>query len=141
MKPIDEIIDSFMVYMEAVLPDLLNDLSLPDFEKYIQQPPVDPDLVTLSAYMSNGNHNESDAEETFMLQAQLPAVMNPAKHHKAIQEGIRQFDPNTVYADTLGSSYVTFYPGEVQDGAGSSFIVYEIQLMNELDDCQDDEDF
>ena len=141
MKPIEEIIDAFAIYMADTLPALLTTRDIESIESFQSYPPDDVDKRTLATYMGTGNHDEQFAGESFMMQVQLPRVLDPKAHHTEICKAIIAFDASKFNTDSLGYTYAAFYPGEIQDGGMSSFLIYEIVLEDELDDCRDDSDY
>lgn len=141
MMPIDEIFTDFMDYMSTELPGILAAVGEDDFDDYLIGPPSDVDNKQLAVYLGTCNHDEVYSSEGFMMQAQLPKVLDPIGYRKAIDKAIVNYDPSEVGANSVAFSAAAFYPGEIKDGGMSSFIVYEITITSDLDDCRDDSDY
>lgn len=141
MKPIKDTMNLFIEYMQDNLPAILLSYNLDDFGAYQVGVPFNVDELILAAYLATGTHTEDFANETFLLQAQLPRVLDPLDYHTAISKLIIQFEADTVWASSLEYTYSAFYPGEVKDGGGGSYLLYEISINGELDDCRSENNY
>lgn len=141
MIPIDEIFENVIDYMRDNLPSRLSSLGLDEIDTYLVGPPSDVDEKQLTVYLGEGDHSYMLSAENFMLQVQLPKVLDPVKYRRAVDQALVSYDATEVGADHLNFACTAFYPGEVKDGGMSSFLVYSIILENELDDCRDESNY
>lgn len=136
MKELDEILESFVTYFEEKLPPLLTVKGEVDFQKYLSAPPTKVSEKQLAFYMGAGDFSKANQKEVILVQAQLPKCMNPIKYHTEISKLFRGMNVSKVVGYTdLEYEYRGWFPGDVKDGGSSSFLLYEVTLESELDDC------
>ena len=64
---------------------------LPDFERYIDEPPFNVDDRELAVYMAEGSWDDQMETESFVLQAQLPKETRPDKYNSIIWKTLQTF--------------------------------------------------
>lgn len=141
MKPIDKIFLIFMDYIVETLPPLLDTAGADNFDTYIIGPPSDDKEKQLGIYLGTGAHTPANSSEDFMMQAQLPKVSDPIAYRVAIDKALIGFDASKVLANSLSFVVVAYYPWEIKDGGGSSFIKYEISFDDKLTDCRSEDNY
>ena len=141
MKNTDDILSTFKTYLETNLPAALTAAGASSIDAYELDPPTDPDVRTVAIYPGDGIRQVDFSTETFIIQVQLPGELTPRAHHKAVQKVIQAFPVNTVRANSVELNFSMYYPGEVIDGGGGCFIIYQVTLLDTLDDCADDSNF
>ncbi len=134
----DEILEKINQYFQANLPALLLGKGLDNFDRYLAEPPLEVQTKELCTYLAEGNYIDSSSGESFIIQGQLPGVMNPAFYHSIIWKLMKGFDPALVGMTTKQMTYSAWYPGESDEGGSSSFLLYEIKFDSNLDDCDMD---
>lgn len=141
MKTTDAILTDFKDWLETELPAELTAAGASSIDSYELDPPVDPDVRTVALYPGDGLRQVDFSTENFIVQVQLPGEVTPRLHHTAVQKVIQRYPVNRVRANSVELNFSTYYPGEVVDGGGGSFIIYQVTLLDQLDDCADDSNF
>ena len=138
MKRSKAVIDSIASYLEGALPPSLVSRNVAPMGLFVKYPPVDMDELVCATYLGTGRRSVDENAETVMVQLQLPGVLDPIDHHDAMVEVLGRFNEAVVWADSVSFTFACFYPGEITDGGGSSFLIYEVTVHGMSDDCMED---
>lgn len=130
-----EILANVKDYFDIKLPPKLTEAGLTAFDDYLDTPPDAEDRIQFSVYLAEGQDNVSDKHDTFLIQAQLYSIINPTPHLDCIWELVQDFPPSCAGYNTKNMTWQTWYPAEQGDGYGGSFVIIELQLSKENDDC------
>jgi hypothetical protein len=102
---------------------------------YIDTPPTDNDSLQFCVYLAEGTDSTTDKRDAFLIQVQLPTVLSPVPYLDVIWPIVEDFNPSLLGYDAKDISWQTWYPGELGDGYGGSFIYIEIEVSKSNDDC------
>lgn len=130
-----EKIENIRRYFEDNLPPLLTSAGLKQFVRYNDEPPLSLDDFEFSVYMADGSWDSFESEG-FIIQSQMPGVMRPDHYHNLIWDLLINYNESNLGFDSKSCSYSGWYPGENPSGGSSSFLLYELQIVNNLDDCE-----
>jgi hypothetical protein len=120
--------------LASVLPTLLTTAGLADFDLYTVGPPKNAESKTLSVYLSEEVDDEDFYYLRVLIQCQLYRVANESDYHSIIFEAIREnVTPLLMGIDRRSSIAADVWP--LNKNVSTSFIYYEIEFTEEMDDC------
>lgn len=132
----ESMLATLLAYFTAEIPPAISGRGLPAFDAIISTPPDNMDEKQFCVYLAEGQDSENSFSEVFICHVQLPAIMDVdfVGYHTALWKLVHGFDSAEVGAETKNTTHQTWYPSEMQGGAGS-FAIYEMQFTGAQDDC------
>lgn len=131
-----EMIENLKDYFAENVPVKITEAGLSlNIEDFLDYPPDQDDKRQFAVYLAEGEDSVSNNRDAFIVQVQLPGVIDVAKYHGAIWPLVRSYNPKCVGHTTKDATWQVWYPGEIGGGGSSSFIYYEMGFSSVLDDC------
>jgi len=122
-------------YFESRVPGALSAAGLTLLNDFLETPPTNDSLLQMGVYGAEGADNVNNSRDAFIVQVQLPGQTSPIPYLDEIWPILLKFDPVLVGHTTKEASYQVWYPGELGDGYGGSFVFFEMEFSNDNDDA------
>ena len=118
------------------LPGLLAGAGLDNFNEYIAGPTKDEQKKECASYLEFEGNSTDQRVISFIIQCQLPSILDPTLYHAIILPVIQEFlSAGTVGMETRESIEGDVWPCDVS--RSTSFIYYSLTYSQSLDDCDD----
>lgn len=127
-------LDRIKTALQSALPSVLTAAGLDDFDAYVIDSPQELEKNTLAVYLMEEVDDRDFYYFRCMVQCQLPRVRNVTDYHSSILPVIRA----TITPALLGLDYRSSIAADVwplNKNVATSYIYYEIEFTEELDDC------
>lgn len=118
------------------LPPLLAAAPLPDFDEYVDGPPLRTDDSEFSIYVSDETDSVSEHDYSLIFQCQINGGDLSNEYHSVIMDYLRgNLTPEVVGFQSRIKLSADLWP--IDPNSGTAFIFYEVIFQRELDDCSD----